>query len=63
MLGKKVRVQKGAEEMRKVYVSLLVLALIAMVACAKPPQQQIDAAKAAVAAAKAAQADVYAADS
>lgn len=49
--------------MRKVYASLLVLALIALVACAKPPQQQIDAAKAAVAAAKAAQADVYAADS
>ncbi len=49
--------------MRKLYAGLLVLALIALVACAKPPQQQIDAAKAALAAAKAAQADVYAPDS
>lgn len=49
--------------MRKLYASLLVLALIALVGCAKPPQQQIDAAKAAVAAATAAQADVYAVDS
>lgn len=49
--------------MRKLYASLLVLALIALVGCAKPPQQQIDAAKASVAAATAAQADVYAVDS
>jgi hypothetical protein len=49
--------------MRKLYASLLVLAMIALVACAKPPQQQIDAAKAALDAAKQAQADVYAPDS
>jgi membrane-associated HD superfamily phosphohydrolase len=49
--------------MRKLYASLLVLALIALVACAKPPQQQIDAAKTALAAAKTAQADIYAPDS
>ncbi|MGC8722982.1 MAG: hypothetical protein ACP5VF_03820 [Acidobacteriota bacterium] len=48
--------------MRKLTASLLVLALAALVACAKPPQQQIDAAKAALQAAKAAQADVYAPD-
>lgn len=49
--------------MRKLAASLLVLALIALVACAKPPQQQIDAAKAALDEAKTAQADIYAPES
>jgi hypothetical protein len=54
---------KGEKEMRKLYGALLVLALIALVACAKPPQQQIDTAKAALKAAEEAQADIYAPDS
>ena len=49
--------------MRKLFGGLLILALVALVACAKPPQQQIDAAKAALDAAKQAQADVYAPES
>jgi len=49
--------------MRKLTVILSVLALIALAGCAKIPQEQIDAAKAALDAAKQAQADVYAPDS
>ncbi len=49
--------------MRKVLFGLMVLALLGLVACAKPPQQLIDSAKQAVDAAKAAEAATYAPDS
>ena len=49
--------------MKKIAGSLLVLVLLmGLVACAKPPQQEIDAAKASVDAAKAAEAATYAPD-
>ncbi len=49
--------------MRKVLFGLMVLALLGLVACAKPPQQLIDSAKQSVEAAKAAEAATYAPDS
>ena len=49
--------------MKKVIYALFVVALLGLIACAKPPQQDIDAAKAALNAAKQAEADIYAADS
>lgn len=50
--------------MKKTVIGGLVLLMaLALTACAKPPQQDIDAAKAAVAAAKDAEAATYAADS
>lgn len=53
---------KGEEKMRKVMFALLVVALLGLVACAKPPQQEIDAAKAALQAVKA-EAATYAPES
>lgn len=49
--------------MKKLMYALVVVALIGLIACAKPPQQEIDAAKAALNAAKQAEADVYAPES
>jgi len=49
--------------MKKVCYALLALALIGLIACAKPPQKEIDAAKAALNAAKQAEADIYAPES
>jgi len=43
-------------------VAVLFLAVLGLLACAKPPQADIDAAKAALDAAKAAEADIYAPD-
>lgn len=43
-------------------VAVLFLAVLGLLACAKPPQTEIDAAKAALDAAKAAEADIYAPD-
>jgi len=48
------------KKMRKVWYALLAIALLGLIACAKPPQQDIDAAKAALQAAKQAEADIYA---
>ncbi len=51
------------KKMKKVCYALLALALIGLIACAKPPQKEIDAAKAALNAAKQAEADIYAPES
>ncbi len=51
------------KKMKKVCYALLALALLGLIACAKPPQQDIDAAKAALQAAKQAEADLYAPES
>jgi len=48
--------------MRKVLIALLVLVVLGLVACAKPPQPLIDSAKLAVDQAKAAEAATYAPD-
>lgn len=48
--------------MRKVLVAVLMLAILGLVACAKPPQALIDGAKQAVSEAQAAEAGTYAPD-
>jgi membrane-associated HD superfamily phosphohydrolase len=48
--------------MKQFKVAVLFLAVLGLLACAKPPQADIDAAKAALDAAKAAEADIYAPD-
>lgn len=48
--------------MKQFKVAVLFLAVLGLLACAKPPQADIDAAKAALNAAKAAEADIYAPD-
>lgn len=48
--------------MKKVLVALLAIAILGMVACAKPPQELINGANASVDAAKAAEASTYAPD-
>lgn len=49
--------------MRKALYAMMVVALLGLIACAKPPQAEIDAAKAALQAAKAAEAAIYAPES
>ena len=48
--------------MKQFKVAVLFLAVLGLLACAKPPQADIDAAKAVLDAAKAAEADIYAPD-
>jgi len=49
--------------MRKALYAVMVIALLGLIACAKPPQADIDAAKQALQAAKAAEAAIYAPES
>jgi hypothetical protein len=49
--------------MKYVKLAVLVIAVMGLVACAKPPQVEIDAAKAALETAKTAEVDIYAPDS
>jgi hypothetical protein len=55
--------RKGERKMRKALFALMVVALLGMIACAKPPQAEIDAAKAALQSAKQAEAATYAPES
>jgi len=49
--------------MKYVKLAVLVIAVLGLIACAKPPQAEIDGAKAALQTAKSAEADIYAPDS